>query len=216
MNDDDRHAVQTRWRDSLTQAAAHAYEAAHGNPIPDQQVGSRWRLEPPIAAAVAVAVVLVAVVAAWAWRPAPEVELAPLSPGPAAEMADLVVHVAGQVREPGVLSLPADARVADAIAAAGGTTGEADDAAVNMARPLVDGEQIYVPHRDEPDGDGPVNLNRADAGELEDLPGIGPVLAERIVADRDAHGPFTALADLARVSGIGTSVIEQLDSVATV
>lgn len=216
MNDDDRAAVQARWRESLTQAAAHAYEAAHGNPIPDQSVGSRWRLEPRVAVAVVAVVLAVAVMAVWALRPAPEVALAPLSPSASAAHVEVVVHVAGQVHEPGVLSLPADARVADAVTAAGGVTGEADGAAVNMARPLVDGEQIYVPHRDADEGDGPVNLNRANAGELEELPGIGPVLAERIVADRDAHGPFTALGDLARVSGVGKAVVEQLESVATV
>lgn len=220
MDPSDGDDVQARWKDSLTQAASRAYEAAHGNPIPDERQGSRWRVEPRVVVSVAVAVVVLAAVVAWSLRPAPTVDVAALSPQslPTAMASDrqVVVHVAGHVVRPGVREMPAQGRVADAVEAAGGFTAQADESAVNLARPLVDGEQIYVPHQDAPTGDGPVNLNRADARMLEDLPGIGPVLAERIVADREAHGPFGSVQDLVRVSGVGDSVVEQLAGEATV
>lgn len=132
----------------------------------------------------------------------------------------LVVHVAGAVQRPGVVQLRVGDRVADALAAAGGTLPDASLTALNLARPLVDGEQVVVPTENEapaaPTGaqpgqqepgsrlpDGRLDLNRATAAELEELPGVGPVLAARIVAHREQQGPFTEAAALREVSGIG-------------
>lgn len=129
----------------------------------------------------------------------------------------LVVHVAGAVARPGVVHLTVGDRVADALAAAGGTAVGADLDALNLARPLVDGEQVVVP-LEGVDGDaaaggaaattgllpdGRVDLNSATAAQLEELPGVGPVLAGRIVAHREANGPFSEAAALREVSGIG-------------
>ena len=126
----------------------------------------------------------------------------------------IVIDVEGAVARPGVLELRGGGRVRDAIDASGGFLDDADRSALNLARPLVDGEQIYVPQLGER-ASGPVNVNRAAAAELEALPGIGPVLAERIVADRGANGPFAGLGDLERVSGIGPALIARLEGIAT-
>ncbi|WP_277514997.1 helix-hairpin-helix domain-containing protein [Cellulosimicrobium cellulans] len=132
----------------------------------------------------------------------------------------VVVHVVGQVAAPGLVTVAADARVADALEAAGGATAEADLAALNLARTVTDGEQIVVPRPGEavpPSASAPpaagttaggaVDLNAADAAALDALPGIGPVLAERIVAWREENGPFTAVDELGEVSGIGPAVL---------
>src|ERR671913_161646 len=128
--------------------------------------------------------------------------------------AAVVVHVVGQVRRPGVLRLAAGSRVADALDAAGGPTPTADLARVNLARVLVDGEQVKVPAA----GDGGtagtgtmlVPLNTADLATLETLPGVGPVLAQRIVDWRSQHGRFTSVEELGEVSGIGEKLLAQL------
>ncbi len=147
----------------------------------------------------------------------------PAPPAPAAVEGDVapiggpvLVHVAGAVQRPGVVELVAGDRVADAIAAAGGVLPDASVVSLNLARPLVDGEQVVVPTASAatadgtpPAGadphlpDGRLDLNRATAAELEELPGVGPVLAGRIVAHRDEHGPFTEAVELRAVSGIG-------------
>ena len=132
----------------------------------------------------------------------------------------VVVHVVGQVVAPGLVTVAADARVADALEAAGGATGDADLAALNLARTVTDGEQILVPRPGEAvpaagpapavpgnAADATVDLNTADAAALDALPGIGPVLAERIVAWREENGPFTAVEELGEVSGIGPAVL---------
>lgn len=130
--------------------------------------------------------------------------------------ADIVVHVAGEVARPGLVRLTPGSRVADAIAAAGGATADAQLAAINLAGTLADGVQVVVPGVG-PDGavqaagtagavdDGRVRVNQADASALDALPGVGPVLAERIVSHRDLNGPFQAIEDLLDVPGIGES-----------
>lgn len=166
----------------------------------------------------------------------------PAPPGTAsAEPADtLVVHVAGEVREPGLVELPAGSRVADALYAAGGPTGRAKLALLNLAAPAVDSSQILVPGPDTPteaagttagtpstagdagthgptgtgtagSGPGTINVNTADAATLEQLPGIGPALAARIIDHREQVGPFGSLEDLDAVSGIGPAMMERLD-----
>ena len=136
------------------------------------------------------------------------------------EARTVFVHVGGAVVEPGVRELAEGARVQDAVDAAGGFADGAARDALNLARVLADGEQIVVPSQEAdaaagaaPDGGvgatgassagGKVNLNRATAAELDALPGVGPSTAEKIVADREANGPFRTVEDLKRVSGIG-------------
>lgn len=149
----------------------------------------------------------------------------------------IVVHVVGQVNTPGVVEIPSGARVVDAITAAGGTTAEADTASVNLARPAVDGEQVYVASPGEvvpgppdapgeagslgeaggPDGAGSlVNLNSATSEELQTLPGVGPALAQRILDWRESNGTFGSVDQLQDVSGIGPVVLEGLRALATV
>lgn len=135
------------------------------------------------------------------------------SPAPSGE---LYVHVLGAVESPGLYVLDLDARLVDAIAAAGGTTPDADLAAINLARVLTDGEQIVVPvvgaAGTEPGaaapGDDRVDLNTADQAALETLPRIGPALAERIIAWREENGRFQSVDDLLAVPGIGEKLLE--------
>ncbi len=137
----------------------------------------------------------------------------------------LVVHVVGQVRHPGVVRLAPGARVQQALAGAGGPLPTADLAAVNLARLLVDGEQIVVPRPGEGGGAGSgavaraasgavpepvVNLNTANLAELDSLPGVGPVLAQRILDWRAQNGRFSTVDELGEVSGIGEAVLGRL------
>ena len=142
----------------------------------------------------------------------------------------LLVHVLGAVAAPGLYRLDSGARVVDAVAAAGGFTAEAERSSVNLARPEVDGEQLRVLAVGEqapPDAGGadaggaggsagsggaqaPIDLNRADAAQLDELPRIGPATAARIIAYRDENGPFTAVDDLLEVPGIGAKTLDGL------
>lgn len=122
----------------------------------------------------------------------------------------ITVHVAGEVLSPGLVEIPADGRVADAVAAAGGGTRGADLSGLNLAASLHDGEQVVVPGASATGvtagavaPDGRVSVNRASADELEELPGVGPVLASRIASFRDDNGPFVTVEDLLDVPGIG-------------
>jgi competence protein ComEA len=125
----------------------------------------------------------------------------------------LYVHVVGEVQSPGMYQLPIGARLVDAVFAAGGLTEEADNASVNLARELTDGEQIIVFSTSQEGqaagttASGLVSLNRAGDKELEELPGIGPALAGRIVAWREANGGFKSVQDLLKVSGIGENLL---------
>ena len=147
-----------------------------------------------------------------------------------APLGEVTVHVRGRVSRPGVVTLPAGSRVVDAIEAAGGVKAGASIGALNLARLLVDGEQVAVGVKgaqDDPsdgpssgtggdssdgpsEGGGLVDLNAATASELEELPGIGPVLAERIVQWREDNGRFTDVEVLGEVSGIGDALMAQL------
>jgi competence protein ComEA len=138
----------------------------------------------------------------------------------------LVVYVVGAVHRPGLYRVPTGSRVADAVSQAGGFTRRADPAGVNLAAPVADGEQLVVPARlpvavaaaqgAPVDGvgsaapAGPVQLSVATAEQLDSLPGIGPVTAERIVEYRTAHGAFRSVDELDEVPGIGPSRVEQL------
>lgn len=194
-------------------------------------------------AAIAAALVLCAIGCVWAvwrWWPAARTAQAPpveveSSASRAIETSGdvspkvFVVHVTGAVRRPGVYSLVAGARVIDAVKKAGGLLGDAAEGAVNLARPVADGEQILVPDKDDPvaaavrsavgaagggsaggSASGPIDINSADAASLDTLPGVGPSTAAKIIADRDTNGPFLNVDDLGRVSGIGPKKLEQL------
>lgn len=136
--------------------------------------------------------------------------------GGGADGGELVVHVAGEVAEPGVYRLPAGSRVADALERAGGATRRGVPDGINLAARLADGQQVVVPARG-PSGapatlgdDGPVSLGSADAADLEELDGIGPVTAGKIIEFRDQNGGIGAIEDLDAIPGIGPATIESL------
>lgn len=145
---------------------------------------------------------------------------------------NLTVHVVGEVASPGVVEVPPGTRVGDAIAAAGGATDQAVLDAVNLARVVVDGEQIVVPDEEgaatvpaplqagagsTPNSAGgtpaavPINLNAADLASLETLPGIGPALAQRILDWRHTHGSFQSVDQLLEVPGVGEKIFAGLE-----
>ena len=143
--------------------------------------------------------------------------------------AEIVVHVAGAVAQPGVHRLPGGARVADAVDAAGGLAADADHERLNLAAPVGDGDRVYVPRvgqTDVPpvaspgagssggsaDGDGtePIDLNTASLEELDRLPGVGPATAAAIVDHRERSGPFASVDELIEVRGIGEAKLAQL------
>lgn len=141
----------------------------------------------------------------------------------ATTVGPVVVHVAGAVAAPGVHELPAGSRVIDAVQASGGLTPDADAGAVNLAAPLADGSQVYVPRVGEvpppaalgtgdgaAEAPGPVDLNTADAALLETLPGVGPATAAAIVDHRERHGPFASVEGLLEVRGIGEAKLAAL------
>lgn len=128
----------------------------------------------------------------------------------------LIVDVAGEVNKPGVYELAPNARVIDALKAAGGANKMADLSLINLARVVKDGEQIYIEKKwsssskvRRVSSNGIININRAGVKELDKLPGIGPVLAARIVEYRNSNGPFMSVDDLKKVNGIGGSTLEK-------
>ncbi len=137
------------------------------------------------------------------------------SPGTAAKPL-LVVDVVGAVRAPGLYRLPEGSRVADAIARAGGPARKANLALVNQAAPLADGIQIVVPRlvpgggADASAPGGPVHLNSATLADLDALPGVGPVTAQKILDFRQAHGAFSSVDELDAVPGIGPATLDNL------
>jgi len=132
----------------------------------------------------------------------------------------ILIHVAGKVKRPDVYPLLAGSRVSDAIKAAGGAQKGVDLSDINLARVLVDGEQVYVGYVAKVSSSsskssksrftGVINVNRATKAEFDSLTGIGPVLASRIINYRSANGPFLALDDLLKVSGIGSKTLERI------
>jgi competence protein ComEA len=136
----------------------------------------------------------------------------------------LVVDVVGRVHRPGVYRLPAGSRVTDAVTAAGGVLAGVDPATVNLARKLSDGEQLVIGGSSAaaPTGSGsaapsgPVDLNSATVAQLDALPGVGPVLAQRIVDWRTQHGRFDSVDQLRNVTGIGDSKFADLSPLVTV
>lgn len=155
--------------------------------------------------------------------------LEPVAEAPARPI--LIVHVVGEVERPGLYRLRDGARIADAVRRAGGARHGADLAALNLAAPLVDGVQVLVPSRatTEPGaasssgagtaagvaGAAAVSLSSATVEELDELPGVGPITAQKIVDYRAEHGPFASVDDLDAVPGIGPTRIEQLRDLVT-
>jgi competence protein ComEA len=183
-------------------------------------------------ALVAVTVLVAVVAGAAAWRARPDAEpvnavpmagantpASPAQTGP----AQTVVAVSGKVRRPGLVRLPPGARVADALLAVGGALPGTDLTGLNLARKVVDGELITVgaapaaagapaavPGADPNQSGQPLDLNTATADQFDDLPGVGPVLAQNIVAYRTEHGSFRSVDELRQVDGIGDSRYEHL------
>ncbi|MCS6829177.1 MAG: helix-hairpin-helix domain-containing protein [Armatimonadota bacterium] len=159
----------------------------------------------------------------------------------AAENNEIVVHVAGAVKKPGVVRIPRGSRVDDAVKAAGGFSAQADPDSVNLAQLLEDGVQVYVPRKGEPvqvegrvggvtsgramEGtssgrknlpSGKININTANAEQLESLPGVGPAIAQAIIEYRRQNGGFQSVDELLEVSGIGPKKMEQIRPYVTV
>lgn len=132
----------------------------------------------------------------------------------------ILIHVAGKVKRPDVYPLLAGSRVSDAIKAAGGANKGVDLGDINLARVLIDGEQVYVGYVAKANSSsskssksrftGVININRATKAEFDSLTGIGPVIASRIINYRNINGPFLALDDLLKVSGIGSKTLERI------
>lgn len=201
---------------------------------PSTPGGPRWRVG--VGAVVVLLFVILAVsvaVSAFATRGGAADEIVEVEPETGADAtagpgtappqgASVVfVHVHGQVVSPGLFELPGGSRVVDVVGAAGGFTAEADQAAVNLARVLSDGEQLRVPAVGEtvevPGAggsasgvDGVVDLNQADEAALRTLPGVGPATASAILAWRDENGRFRAVDDLLGVPGIGEKTLDKL------
>jgi competence protein ComEA len=166
-------------------------------------------------------------------RPGGDVGALPVEPVAVAETTeretpeDVVVHVVGAVRSPGLYRLDDGSRVADALALAGGAMPKADLTAVNLAAPLIDGTQVVVPRVGRAQAPatpaagapgapaGPIRLNTASADELQEIPGVGPVTAQQIVAFREQNGPFRSVDELDAVPGIGPKRLEQLRELVT-
>lgn len=147
----------------------------------------------------------------------------------------IMVHITGEIKEPGIIELPSEARIADAIEAAGGVTEEADLEEVNLAFVLSDGQKVYIPNKSEKEISGEkvyitagsgnnvivedkveggknqkVNINEAKQEDFEQLPGIGPSIAKRIVEYREQNGKFTSIDELQEVKGIGEAKFENI------
>ena len=201
----------------------------------------RSRVQPRSILTGVVALAVAALVAWWLLRPGPEppeLSLPMARPAPTVTVApttsapDAAVHVTGEVAVPGVYRLGPGGLVQDALAAAGGPTAAADLERLNLAAPLADGMQIWVPGAGEdppsvvgptgPPAGGPatgeggeepplvVDLNAATAADLERLPGVGPATATAILSHRDEHGPFASVDDLIDVRGIGPAKLEAI------
>jgi competence protein ComEA len=149
------------------------------------------------------------------------------TPSAAKSASKMVVHVLGAVRQPGLVRLPENSRVQDAIDAAGGLTRRADPGELNLAQLLSDGQQVVIGTPGHPAGEvreqagsatgggstatgAVVDLNRANQAQLEELPGIGPVTAQAILTWRQEHGPFTRVEELQEVDGIGPKTYAQI------
>lgn len=241
--------VDDALRQAAQRAYAAAHGALGDEPESPEPPRWRWEISPRVAVTLAVVAAMVGALVVWAPRPVSALAANPSdgsheavtegagtltagggssieTQGPATSLpvgaAQVTVHVVGAVRAPGVFELQVGSRVEDAIAAAGGPTGDARLDSINLARALSDGEQVRVLTHDQAEssvgmvGDGRVNINTASSAQLEELPGVGPVLAERIVAYREQHGPFASVTALEAVTGFGPAVVAGLADAAAV
>ena len=174
-----------------------------------------------------VGMVLVGLAAAFLQRPAPAplvVQVPTPRPSPSPAIVPIAVSVVGEVGRPGLYHLPPGSRIDDAVRAAGGATETADVHRLNLAARLADGQQILVPRKIEALGGGAaaptlpqlVNINQATVPELDRLPGIGPVTAQRIVAYRDQHGPFTSIEQLREAKLVNQATWEKMKDLITI
>lgn len=241
--------VDDALRQAAQRAYAAAHGVLGDEPESPEPPRWRWEISPRVAVTLAVVAAMVGALVVWAPRPVSAIAANPSdgnheavtegtgtltagggssieTQGPATSLpvgaAQVTVHVVGAVHAPGVYELAARSRVEDAIAAAGGPTGDAELDSINLARALSDGEQVRVLTHDQAEssigmvGDGRVNINTASSAQLEELPGVGPVLAERIVAYREQHGPFASVTALEAVTGFGPAIIAGLADAAAV
>ena len=170
-------------------------------------------------------------------RPQPEpMEIVDPTPTPTCTPMPIHIHMVGAVQRPGVYLLTPGTRLFEGVEAAGGLTSDADPERVNLAEQLRDGQQVFIPRLGTPvlpsptpitgslsrgagslePGHGLININTASAAELDTLPGIGPAYAERIIAYREAHGPFSSPAEIVGVKGIGSKTYENIKDRITV
>lgn len=178
-----------------------------------------------LAVSAVVLAALGAIAAVWLARPQPSTARVVL-PTPRPSVAPTVlVHVAGEVLSPGVYRLPATARVADALAAAGGATADGDPQALNLAAQVEDGQKLTVPRRAPTPRPGApaatpadrrLNLNVASAAELDTLPGVGPVTAQRILEWRERNGAFASVEQLKELKLVNASVFERIKDLVVV
>jgi competence protein ComEA len=138
----------------------------------------------------------------------PTQDLASVSP------RELVIHISGEVTSPGIITLPEGSRVIDAVEMAGGHTSAAELESINLARLIIDGEHLIIPAVGEAGPDSArvgewMSLSLASEQQLQELPGVGPAIASRIVAWREKNGPFRHVDDLLAVSGIGPATLEK-------
>ena len=211
----------------LLDAGPAAFESDAGDDTPRQL--PRWfaRWDPRARkAALALIAGLALVIAWWWWTGQPETvqtnaagEEISAEVDPALSLEEVsgtvLVHVVGKVGEPGVVELPIGSRVQDAVDAAGGATNSKALESVNLARLVVDGEQIVVGAPAGEATSSKISINSASAAQLDELPGVGPAIAERIVKWRETNGPFASIDELTEVSGIGPSILEQIRDLAS-
>lgn len=136
------------------------------------------------------------------------------------ETAKIFVHIAGYVKKPGIYQLDSGSRVFDLVLLAGGFTKQANQASVNLARALTDGEQVVIGNQSKTTATGTnatglISLNQSSASQLENLPGVGPALAGRIVDWREANGGYKTKEDLLNVSGIGEKMFAAVKDLVT-
>lgn len=178
-------------------------------------------MDPPVASirpvtALGFGIVLVLAVFAWTHRPASEASQQTLSSGIALSSpslsSEIVVDVEGDVNKPGLVHLPVGSRMADAIAAAQGMKPGVDSSTINLAARLEDGQLIVVGQTPQSTGmqDTRVSLNQGTVADFDSLPGVGPVLAARIVTFRNQHSHFSSVDQLQEVPGIGPKVFANL------
>jgi competence protein ComEA len=233
--EDSPQTAGSRARDPLDDVSLPVGVGRHRSPA----MAVRWTpARPGARSLLLVGLAAAAALVVWTWLDRPQVEPVPAPPAastaatpvtPVGEVAEtsatVVVSVVGLVVRPGLVTLPSGSRVADAVEAAGGLLPEADPASINLAAVVADGQQIAVgvpaPTGDgagpvAPAGGGLVNLNTASVAELDGLPGIGPVLAQRIVDHRASAGPFGSVEELDDVPGIGPAIAAELAGLVTV